>query len=397
MNFCKKAVSWLLAFGLILGSANMTVQAEETTQYSHGTVGITSDAADSTNVISLKKGETATVSISPYIHVQYKGCGKEKCPASCEEEYGVPCFEVGNGCKCDQTPTTRTAEVAATAADPAVAAVSTEVAAQTAGETVGSQAAGSLTITAQTAGETTVAVSAKLQDWVTAEVVYTVKVTEEEVKAEIPELVEGYYQIDSEQDLKWFAEQVNSDNTVNNSLNAQITADITLTEAYVPIAPSKAHTYSGTIDGNGHTITFANGIAAKTTINDKSVTITCEGLVGNAAGATIKNLTIAGTIDVTASKNYAAAFVGVVTGSSVNVTNCINKANITDSVLASTTGGIVGYALSSDVNISNCINYGNITTNAVSKSLAYTGGILGKGSSSLINITNCGNEGTVSS
>ena len=150
--------------------------------------------------------------------------------------------------------------------------------------------------------------------------------------------------------------------------NFKLTADIgTIT--------NKIGTYgtgfSGTFDGNGHTITvnwsFDSGAAN-------------QGLVGhlNATGV-IRDLTINGTISSAKTSGDAniGAVVGVLSGGLVE--NCVNNANF--NIQTGCVGGIVG--LSDNVNgiVRDCVNNGTITSTCTSVTNHTVGGIVGHASS----------------
>ncbi len=187
-------VAAILAAGLMIPTSLTTNRAyadESTNAYSHGNIAISSDAATD-NVIELKVGETATITVTPYQHVQSKGCGRAECPDVCEEYMPGACFEPGIGCVCDgKDPVLRTANVTSAVDDTsvvsagAIAADSQLVASE---DTLGDTVNGTITLTALKAGETTVTVTAKgdapsstdetgaLQFWGNASQAFTVKV-----------------------------------------------------------------------------------------------------------------------------------------------------------------------------------------------------------------------------
>ena len=186
-------VAAILAAGLMIPTSLMTNRAyadESTNAYSHGDIAISSDAATD-NVIELEVGDTATITVTPYQHVQSKGCGRAECPEICEDVAPGACFVQGIGCVCDgRDPVLRTAEVTSTVADASIvsagdiAAVSQLAASE---DTLGDTVNGAITLTALKAGETTVTVSAEgdapstdengaLQFWGNASQTYTVKV-----------------------------------------------------------------------------------------------------------------------------------------------------------------------------------------------------------------------------
>ena len=133
-------------------------------------------------------------------------------------------------------------------------------------------------------------------------------------------------------------------------LNAKLEADINLDNNSMMVGTIN-HKYAGTFDGNGHTLTVhvvgvGQGTAPFHRTND----------------ATIKNLTIAGTVTAPANTdNYHTA--GLV-GFSENTTlqNCIVKAAIH---LGKTgdqySGGLIGHILSNNTTIKDCAFIGSIT------------------------------------
>ena len=123
-----------------------------------------------------------------------------------------------------------------------------------------------------------------------------------------------YYLIEDEADLKWFRDQVNGG---KGTINAKLTADITLTEAnWTPIGKAadysagvyEANAFKGIFDGNRKTI---SGLKIDCTASS-SVAL---GLFGVANGATIKNLVVRGEIKATLNKTSSATFeIGGVVG-----------------------------------------------------------------------------------
>ena len=176
----------------------------------HGTVSVSSEQA-SGDIITLKVGQTATVSVSPYAHMQYKGCGKSGCPGSCESLHEMDCFVPGMGCKCDHNPVERTADVTVDVADTSVVAAGEVVAGEwnnsdnmdlhDSAKPVTKDAA--ITLTATKAGTTTVTVSAQTDEngdanaesgntstllnlWHPATKTYTINVTDDAAPSEQP-------------------------------------------------------------------------------------------------------------------------------------------------------------------------------------------------------------------
>ena len=171
------------------------------------------------------------------------------------------------------------------------------------------------------------------------------------------------YQISTADGLKWFRDKVNSAKTSDETkICAVLTANIDLeNEAWTPIGigndtRNQDLPYSGTFDGNGHTISGLN-----VNYRDKN-----GGLFCYVKSATIKNLTVAGS--VTHSSGNGVAYGGIVGyADSSTIEDCTNRCTVTGNLYA---GGIVGWSEDSD--IIGCANFGNIS------SPFRSGGICGK-------------------
>ena len=152
--------------------------------------------------------------------------------------------------------------------------------------------------------------------------------------------------------------------------NYQLTADIIVTAPY-------ASDFSGTFDGNGHTVTLE--ITAKTNYVGLFKTL--------AGGAVGKNVITAGSVTTTG-KKCVAGIAGYATDN-VKIENCKNTASITGN---KNVGGILGEAYNNEesisVGIKNCANEG-----AVNGTGSAVGGIVGKmeGQNSIIDCYNRGN------
>lgn len=154
--------------------------------------------------------------------------------------------------------------------------------------------------------------------------------------------------------------------------NYQLTANITVTAPY-------ANDFTGTFDGNGHTVTLNI-----TSSSAKSYT----GLFGTlAGGAVVKNVITAGKIEATG-KDNVGGIAGTADGN-VTIENCKNTASIKGGKGA---GGILGYSEpgSGFVTISSCANMGS-----VSGTRKQVGGIAGNVVGTHI-IRNCYNQGDIS-
>ena len=161
------------------------------------------------------------------------------------------------------------------------------------------------------------------------------------------------YQIGTAEGLKWFRDKVNDAKTKEETkICAVLTADIDLNnEPWTPIGigedtRTEDLPYSGTFDGNGHTISGLN-----VNYGDKN-----GGLFCYVKSATIKNLTVAGS--VTYSSGDGIAYGGIVgCADSSTIENCTNRCTVTGNWDA---GGIVGRSVDSD--IIGCANFGNISS-----------------------------------
>ncbi|MDR0852330.1 MAG: bacterial Ig-like domain-containing protein [Clostridiales Family XIII bacterium] len=184
------------------------------------------------------------------------------------------------------------------------------------------------------------------------------------VKAPVGEITD----IATASDFNNFAAQVNAGLTTKS---ARLVADISVSGTGGLIG-TDANAYAGTFDGNGHTITV--NINAN---NKKGVAV-----FANVKAATIKNLTVAGTITATG-KSTVWPYVstgGIVAeaGAGTTIENCVNNANITGTV---NIAGIVGLSSMASIEVTNSVNNGNITStsdgNAMGGIPAGVGGIAG--------------------
>lgn len=221
---------------------------------------------------------------------------------------------------------------------------------------------------------------------------------------------DGFYLLQTAEDLAWFANQINSD-AGNVTMKARLLADIYLNDIekddysnkWTPIADyaGAGRYFSGIFDGNGFTI-FGLKID-----NDKEY----QGLFGYLSGAQIKNLTI--------SDSYISAldFVGAIAGFSDKSTSIVNCAVRNTSITGvSDIGGITGY-LQNKSTVSYCSVEGTINAtgnriggitgcafvnSTISQSYnkakvnttgKYVGGIVGTNSGSLL--ISCYNTGKI--
>ncbi len=242
-----------------------------------------------------------------------------------------------------------------------------------------------------------------------------------------PDLENSVYQIDSAENLAWFVAYVNgtgeADTTATHySTDAILNIDINWGDyLWMPIgynrgSASRTDSYTGTFDGNGHTVTINSSIAptdVDSGIGGQTFNWGFISVLGQ--GGTVKDLTIDGSLEVTSSQgdNSNSLYVGGIAGDvyyGSAVTGCVNKADITAITdnKGVYVGGITGEA-HGDPTIVNCGNSGNITGETKGTSsgncLALVGGIVGDafpyvsssfGSNGKVCLENCYNWGSVS-
>ena len=194
---------------------------------------------------------------------------------------------------------------------------------------------------------------------------------------------QGVYLISSPDELMWF------DKNAKMTDSAKLLADITINEdvsgsdatsqkyKWTPIGTDSSK-YTGTFDGNGHTISglYINSTAANT------------GMFGRiGSSAVVKNLTLADSV-IRSTKNYTGAITGYI-DDAASVTNCHTKNSVQVSA-AVYTGGITGYQDDTST-LTRCSNAAEVTgANNV-------GGISGYNwSKSSASLTDSYNRGSVS-
>ena len=194
------------------------------------------------------------------------------------------------------------------------------------------------------------------------------------------------YEIGTADQLKLFRQIVNGAQATredavlppqNTGARAKLTGNIDLNnEEWTPIGYASAYdetkAYSGTFDGQGHTISGLNANA------------TVSGLFGYAKNAAIKNLTVAGSVGGGSCLTAGGGIVGYAVGGTIE--NCGNLCGVAVPG-SSPGGGIVGFA--SDLTIIGCYNAGLVHKGDGSRG----GGIVGVGTN--VKIYDCYNVGKV--
>ena len=195
------------------------------------------------------------------------------------------------------------------------------------------------------------------------------------------------YQISTAAQLKRFRDIVNGTGgqTQNRGAYAVLTADIDLNnEPWTPIGPDRDSAYTGTFDGQGHTV------------KNLSVTVNVQpgraGLFGCVKDGSIRKLTVAGSVSCTANQGWCGGIAGYAMDETIE--NCASLCTVSCTGIDARVGGIVGLVdyNSSTLIIRDCYNIGNITGNGNTGS-SDTGGICGFYMGG--KISNCYNVGEI--
>ena len=230
---------------------------------------------------------------------------------------------------------------------------------------------------------------------------------------------DGTYLIYTAEDLREFAQRVNGTdgnsadpgahaklmNDINLNPNMEISEDGTVTgnpDQWTPIGTSIGNAYTGTFDGDGHTI---SGLYINNSRADYQGLFGYLSTDGGNTG-TVQNLSVSGSVSGhlyvggIAGQNGGritdCAFSGSVSGVSTvggvvgvnrgTVKNCYNTGTVTGS--DSPVGGVVGYN-GSGGSVTNCYNTGTVTGTD-----DYVGGVVGYNDGG--RVENCYNTGSVS-
>ena len=195
------------------------------------------------------------------------------------------------------------------------------------------------------------------------------------------------YQISTADQLKRFRDIVNGSNgqTQNRGAYAVLTADIDLNnEPWTPIGPDRDSAYTGTFDGQGHTV------------KNLSVTVNVQpgraGLFGCVKDGTIRKLTVAGSVSCTANQGWCGGIAGYAMDETIE--NCASLCTVSCTGIDARVGGIVGLVdyNSRTLIIRDCYNIGKITGRSDNGS-GDAGGICGFYMNG--KISNCYNVGEI--
>lgn len=217
----------------------------------------------------------------------------------------------------------------------------------------------------------------------------------------IPGQLDGVYQIETAEDLFWFAALVNGtlEGTAQNAAAcAVLTTHIDLTGgAWTPIG-SESNPYTGTFDGQNHTISgmtlenvssdyqgFVGYLGENGKIQDLTLDANCSVTGGKNTGG-LCGWNNAGTITACTNKgavNGSGDLGGICGHNLGTVDNCANTGTVYNGD-KNTAGGICGYSKTA---LTGCTNSGAVTGST------YVGGIVGYTDDGAIE--NCQNSGTV--
>ena len=188
---------------------------------------------------------------------------------------------------------------------------------------------------------------------------------------------ENPYQIGTAEELFWFAGLVNGTlEGVEKDTDAwaELTADITIPEGqtWTPIGvyiTSSSSSYTGTFDGQGHTI---DGLV----VNNPNTP--CQGFVGRMdEGGVLQNL----TLDVGCSVTGEYSVGGFCGQNNGTIQNCANRGKVSGS--SGYVGGLCGCNYGDP--LTGCTNAGTVTSSG-----NYVGGLCGDSNSAIQNCTNSG-------
>ena len=195
------------------------------------------------------------------------------------------------------------------------------------------------------------------------------------------------YQIGTAEQLKLFRDIVNGagGQTQNRGAYAVLTANIDLNnEPWTPIGPDRDSAYTGTFDGQGHTV------------KNLSVTVNVQsgraGLFGCVKDGTIRKLTVAGSVSCTANQGWCGGIAGYAMDETIE--NCASFCTVSCTGIDARVGGIVGLVdyNSRTLIIRDCYNIGKITGRSDNGS-GDAGGICGFYMNG--KISNCYNVGEI--
>lgn len=169
---------------------------------------------------------------------------------------------------------------------------------------------------------------------------------------------DGIFFVADEKELNWMAVYINK---VDRSANVTLTADIDFSGPGVMIGDGDNElAYSGTFDGQGHTVSVAYETSQKN-----------AALFRYLNGATVRNLVTTGTVNNEDNSCSGGIFAGS-RGQTV-VENCVSYVALTRESGGDATAGGIGAYMHDNGTVRNCAFYGTVKTPAADGN----GGILG--------------------
>ena len=188
------------------------------------------------------------------------------------------------------------------------------------------------------------------------------------------------YRIASASDWNELATNVNNGTTYSGKYLC-LTADISVTNTMV--GNSEEHSFRGTFDGRGHTLTISYNTSSDITAPFRYI-----------QGATFKNLKVTGSITTT--KNLAAGIAGLNTNAVASFDQCMTDITINSS---STTevgwsrvdyhGGLLARTNSVNVNITDCFCGGSVNGSNSASSTSYCASFVGVAVGCTVSATRC--------
>ena len=181
----------------------------------------------------------------------------------------------------------------------------------------------------------------------------------------------GRYLLNTEEDFVAFANLVNSGKT---NINAIMYRDIDISAVKVMIGNTSECAYKGTFDGNGHTLTVGYSTSEQVTAP-----------IRYAAGATIKNLHVAGTI-YKEKKKHVGGLVGKAYGTN-HIINCRSSVDIQANTDGDGShGGFLGDLRDGTTNFTSCVFDGKLRGTRTKKWGGFVGWVA---DGEQANFTNC--------
>ena len=183
----------------------------------------------------------------------------------------------------------------------------------------------------------------------------------------------------------------------DGTTDASLSADIDLTGKDIPVC-----NVAGTLEGNGHTITYSKEVTAIIPSDAADKTIAPEANVGlfNFVSGTVQNLKTAGTLKFSAEAGSGTYHIGGIAGlvaGTGKIVNCVNGVNIlADTKCTHHIGGIAGFT-AEGAEITGCRNTGKVEMIIPEKAAANAsqlGGIVGHIEAKGV-ISDCVNDGQV--